>query len=54
MNGGSHGWQLFLVYSERGKNMSELRVEYKNMQAADLGEESCVPDLLEKGFYRIH
>lgn len=26
--------------------MSELRVEYKNMQAADLGEESCVPDLL--------
>ena len=26
--------------------MSELRFEYKNMQAADLGEESCVPDLL--------
>ena len=26
--------------------MSELRFEMKNMLAADLGEESCVPDLL--------
>ena len=26
--------------------MSELRFEWKNMLAADLGEESCVPDLL--------
>ena len=26
--------------------MSELRFERKNMLAADLGEESCVPDLL--------
>ena len=24
--------------------MSELRFEWKNMLAADLGEESCVPD----------
>lgn len=34
-------------YKERRKNiMSELRFELKNMLAADLGEESCVPDLL--------
>ena len=26
--------------------MSELRFEWKNMLATDLGEESCVPDLL--------
>lgn len=36
----------FSCILRKGKNMSELRFEYKNMQAADLGEESCVPDLL--------
>ena len=33
--------------------MSELRFEWKNMLAADLGEESCVQIFLENGFCRI-
>ena len=36
----------FLYEAKKGKIMSELRFEWKNMLAADLGEESCVPDLL--------
>ena len=36
----------FLFEAKKGKIMSELRFEWKNMLAADLGEESCVPDLL--------
>ena len=41
-------WQVLWILFEakKGKIMSELRFEWKNMLAADLGEESCVPDLL--------